>query len=255
MPTVLLRLAAPMQSWGVDSVYNTRSSGVVPSKSAVIGLVASAMGRSRCDAMEDLSDLRFGVRADQPGRMMRDYQTVRNPKKDEVMFTIDRYYLSDAIFLAGLEGDASIVGEIDAALRFPMFPPFLGRRSCPPTQPLSLGVRELGLTEALSQEGWLASVWYRRKSPPKVSLEAVMDSDAEGADSMVRDVPESFDPRRREYGYRQVRHVLDFVSFDNPDSRRRPIVTDHDPISAIRGSSRCISHVWRSIRADAAHCR
>lgn len=255
MPTVLLRLAAPMQSWGVDSVFNTRSAGIAPSKSAVIGLVASAMGRRRGDALEDLSDLRFGVRVDQPGRMMRDYQTVRNPKKDEVMFTTDRYYLSDAVFLAGLEGDDGIVSDIESALRSPAFPPFLGRRSCPPTQPLSLGVRDTGLVEALTQEGWLASAWYRRRSPSKVSLEAVLDSEGAQADSLVRDVPESFDPRRRAYGYRQVRHEIHFVSFDNPDSRRRSGITNHDPISAVRGSSRCTSRAWRSIPAGAARCR
>lgn len=255
MPTVLLRLAAPMQSWGVDSVFNTRSSGVAPSKSAVIGLVASAMGRRRGDELGDLSDMRFGVRIDQPGKMMRDYQTVANPKKDEVMFTIDRYYLADAVFLAGLEGDEGTVRDVEAALRNPEFPPFLGRRSCPPTQPLLLGVRDADLVEALKQEKWQASTWFRRRSPPEVSLEAILDSDRNGADSLMRDVPESFDPRRRSYGYRQVRHEISFTSFENPDSRRRSHITTHDPISAIRGSGRCISPVWRSIRAGAARCR
>ena len=39
--------------------------------------------------------------------------------------------------------------KLEAALHRPAFPLFLGRRSCPPTLPLSLGVRELPLEEAL----------------------------------------------------------------------------------------------------------
>jgi CRISPR system Cascade subunit CasD len=45
MPVLLLRLAAPLQSWGVESKFDTRRTLGYPTKSGVIGLVASAMGR------------------------------------------------------------------------------------------------------------------------------------------------------------------------------------------------------------------
>ena len=41
MPVLLLRLAAPLQSWGVESKFDTRRTLGYPTKSGVIGLVAS----------------------------------------------------------------------------------------------------------------------------------------------------------------------------------------------------------------------
>ena len=39
MSTLLLRLAGPMQSWGVQSRFSVRDTGLEPSKSGVIGLL------------------------------------------------------------------------------------------------------------------------------------------------------------------------------------------------------------------------
>lgn len=64
----------------------------------------------------------------------------------------NRYYLSDAVFLAGVEGDAELIQFLDQAVRRPKFPLYLGRRSCPPCVPVSLGVREDDLLTALRQE-------------------------------------------------------------------------------------------------------
>ena len=64
-----------------------------------------------------------------------------------------RYYLADAIFLAGLESeDEALLQQIADALRHPVYPLFLGRRSCPPTLPLCLGIRQNTLEEALQAE-------------------------------------------------------------------------------------------------------
>ena len=38
MSTLLLRVAAPLQSWGIDSKFDIRRTGREPSKSGVIGL-------------------------------------------------------------------------------------------------------------------------------------------------------------------------------------------------------------------------
>ncbi len=59
---LLLRLAGPMQSWGDASRFNRRETRTEPTKSAVIGLLASAQGRTREDPIEDLLQLSFGVR-------------------------------------------------------------------------------------------------------------------------------------------------------------------------------------------------
>ena len=65
MGTLLLRLAAPMHSWGNDSRCEVRRTGKEPTKSGVIGLLAAALGRNRADSLDDLCSLRFGVRVDQ----------------------------------------------------------------------------------------------------------------------------------------------------------------------------------------------
>ena len=70
MAVLLLRLAAPMQSWGTDdSKYETRKTGREPSKSGVIGMIAAALGyrRDESEILRVLIKLRFGVRVDREG--------------------------------------------------------------------------------------------------------------------------------------------------------------------------------------------
>ena len=156
MSVLLLRLAAPMQAWGARSRFTVRETETAPTKSGILGMLAAAAGRRRTDPIEDLLTLRFGVRKDQPGRVIRDYHTA-HPAREKHTTLSERYYLADAVFLAGLEGDEGLVSGLDDALRHPVFPLYLGRRSCPPAQPVSLGLREGGLLAALEAEPWIAS--------------------------------------------------------------------------------------------------
>ena len=65
-------------------------------------------------------------------------------KSKETADVTYRYYLSDAVFLVGLESEEmSFLNALEEALKSPVSPLFLGRRSCPPTLPLALGIREL----------------------------------------------------------------------------------------------------------------
>ncbi|HAG14490.1 MAG TPA: type I-E CRISPR-associated protein Cas5/CasD, partial [Ruminococcus sp.] len=104
MSTLLLRLAAPLQSWGDSAKFEIRSTGREPTKSGVIGLLAAALGISREDkeALQQLNALRFGIRADREGKLLRDFHTARDAKTAYVTY---RDYLSDAVFLSGLESD------------------------------------------------------------------------------------------------------------------------------------------------------
>ncbi len=232
MTVLLLRLAGPMQSWGVDSRYARRETLRQPSKSGVLGLLAAADGRRRTDPIEDLAELRFGVRVDQPGRLMSDFHTAhqwaRTPdghwRIASAMPLSTRYYLADACFVAGVEGDAGLLEAIDHAISRPKFPLYLGRRSCPATGRISLGVREGGLEEALSEVAWQASRWHRRECGTTTSLQWFIDGDrAARSDEqqVVRDEPMSFDPRRREHGWRSV--STGFVNVPNPDGRQSGI--------------------------------
>ncbi|MGW7645462.1 type I-E CRISPR-associated protein Cas5/CasD [Streptomyces bobili] len=74
--TLVLRLAAPLQAWGTVSRFSQRDSHTRPTKSAVIGMCAAALGHDRSTPLGALAHIRFGVRADRPGTPVRDYHTV-----------------------------------------------------------------------------------------------------------------------------------------------------------------------------------
>ena len=81
MATLLLRLAAPLQSWGADSKFEIRKTNREPTKSGVLGLLAAALGVRRDDdeGLQELKTLRFGVRVDQEGGLLVDFHTANNP--------------------------------------------------------------------------------------------------------------------------------------------------------------------------------
>lgn len=224
MSVLLLRLDGPLQAWGDASRFVRRHTRTEPTKSGVIGLLAAAQGRRRTDPIEDLAALTFGVRVDQRGRMMRDFQTaIRRGRKNEPMPLSYRYYLADAVFVAGVEGDGELLRALDDAVRSPTFPLYLGRRACPPSdEPISLGVHETSLEEALRAQEWLARDWYRRQQGRTVHLELVADAPPGVADvETTRDVPLSFDPVRREYGWRDVVRLAPVV-VENRVGRAQP---------------------------------
>lgn len=224
MTTLLLRLAGPLQSWGDSSRFTRRHTRTEPTKSGVIGLLAAAQGRRRADPVEDLAAMRFGVRVDQRGRIERDFQTaiLRRPgSRPESMPLSYRYYLGDAVFVAGVEGPDELISGLDEAVQAPAFPLYLGRRACPPMGRLSLGVSELPLIDALRELDWQAARWYRRQQGTTVHLELVADAAAGEGEESVRDVPVSFDSARREYGWREVAR-LPGVVVENPSGQPEP---------------------------------
>lgn len=221
MTTLLLRLAGPLQSWGTTSRFAYRFTGTRPSKSAVIGLLAAAQGRRRTEPIEDLLDLRFGVRCDQPGRVLRDFQTARALDGSYSLPLTYRFYLGDAAFVAAVEGDDALVGALAEAIAAPAFPLYLGRRSCPPGRPVLLGLRNEAMEEALHCAPWQASDWYQRRQPDLVELDLYRDA-APGEDSQETqaDAPLTFDPHRRRFAVRSVIHDVCVVSNPRPAGQR-----------------------------------
>lgn len=234
MSVLLLRLDGPLQAWGDASRFVKRHTRAEPTKSGVIGLLAAAQGRRRTDPIEDLAALRFGVRVDQRGRLVRDFQTAirRGPGKPEPMPLSYRYYLADAAFVAGVEGDRKLLEGLAAAIESPVFPLYLGRRACPPSEHgVSLGLHQAGLEEGLRSADWLARPWYRRQQGRTVHLELALDANPGESDTdTVRDVPISFSPVRREYGWRDV-HRAQPVEVTNPEGR-----SDLDFFAALGGA-------------------
>lgn len=235
MTVLLLRLAGPMQSWGSESRFSRRATDMQPTKSGVLGLLAAARGSRRTDPLEDLLDLRFGVRADQPGTLQRDFQTAKSLDGKQSMPLTYRFYLADAAFVAAVEGDAALLEGLDAALRAPTFPLYLGRRSCPPAGPVTLGLRDGDVESVLRAEPWHAAPFVRRRNgAPEVHVELVLDAvPGDDPERMVRDVPLSFDPELRSYGLRGV--VRRRVALPNPDAPEQPADV-HDPMSVLGGN-------------------
>ena len=237
MTVLLLRLAGPLQAWGVKSRFTVRSTELAPTRSGIIGMLSAAIGRRRTDPIEDLLSLRFGVRKDQPGRVIRDFHTARSLDGKESMPLSNRYYLADAVFLAGIEGDRPLLEGIDEALHHPAFPLYLGRRSCPPAPPVSLGLREAALLDVLRTEPWLASPWFQKRHRSRVfDAELLLDQEAvpvgeRGSARGSRDVPVSFDPRRRDYDFRQVERLMVQVGVPEADA--------HDPMLVLEEANQC----------------
>lgn len=198
MSTLLIRLVAPLQSWGTQSHFTMRDTGLEPSKSGLIGLICAALGRPRSAPLNDLTKLKMGVRIDRPGIMQKDFQVVQdvltaNGKVGKYPVISNRYYLANAAFLAGLEGDRDLLEEIQHALQKPAWPLYLGRKAFIPAEPvwLSDGLHpDQDLATVLQDCGWLVR-WPQDKTPQYVLL--VLD-DPRGSQQR-NDVPLSFAER------------------------------------------------------------
>lgn len=149
--TLFLRLEGPLQAWGnQESKFVVRRTGEAPTKSGVIGILCAALGVPRREApdkwLPKLAELRFGVRIDAPGVRWWDYHTVgakmqmriaegEGKTKSGAMLT-RREYLCDASFLVALQGESTLIGELENAIRNPKWTLYLGRKCCPPSRPL-----------------------------------------------------------------------------------------------------------------------
>lgn len=170
MRFLLFTLYAPMGSFGEIAVGERRMSWARPGRSAILGLVAAALGieRENEEAHCELeASLYYAVRTDAPGRPFVDYHTAQTPKarkgrtfttRRQELETDDlntvlssREWRTDACFTVALwpRPDRSVdLNEIAGALKRPRFTLYLGRKSAPLGLPLSPEVVEADTFEA-----------------------------------------------------------------------------------------------------------
>lgn len=145
MRILMLKLEGPMQSWGERSQWDSRDTALMPTKSGIVGLIACAMGIPRGDRrIPEMNErIKIGIREDRPGMLGSDFQTITAKKmmladrsNEDKTILSPRQYLYDAAFTVALASDDSLLDAIAHALRHPVWPLFLGRKSCVPTNPL-----------------------------------------------------------------------------------------------------------------------
>jgi len=186
-----------MQSWGVQSRFSIRETGLEPSKSGVVGLLAAALGRPRAADIGDLVRLTMAVRADAEGVLRYDYHTAKDVLKAgggiKDTEPSRRYYLADACFLVGLAGDdLALLQRLHAALHDPVWPLFLGRKAFVPGEPVWLvdGLHpNADLKIVLKAYPWLGHDEKNRPERVRLVLE-----DSEGPE-VRHDQPGSFSDR------------------------------------------------------------
>ncbi len=160
---LLFQLYGPLASWGEVAVGEARVSATHPGRSALIGLLAAALGIRRDDEegqQRITQGYRFAVHVLSPGSFLRDYHTAQVPsrvalkgrphytRRDELAMQREglgtilssRDYRCDAYYRIAVDPASQDAGwtleQLQAALLAPRFPLFLGRKSCPPALPL-----------------------------------------------------------------------------------------------------------------------
>ena len=216
-----LLLDAPLQSWGFESRFQRRTSGLHPTKSGIIGLICAAIGLAKGSADEhallpELAKLKMSSiaipRHTQPNRAsptvlrIEDYHTVLDTRRASGMLNKDavvtrRQYLADARFGIVLAGDRGVLERVAGALRNPVWGVWFGRKSCIPAEPIYRGLfdAELGAHRELISE-----------RPIEEFTTVIEASDfADGTDS-IRDQPVCFGdastsgPDHRRYSVRRI---------------------------------------------------
>ncbi|MBA3771300.1 MAG: type I-E CRISPR-associated protein Cas5/CasD [Ramlibacter sp.] len=162
MDYLVFQLQAPLAAWGEPAVGEFRGSANHPGESALLGLLAAALGITR-DEEARLASLQagymFAVGVQSSGTLLRDYHTAQVPgtsvlrgrqhatRADELALprhelnTIlsTRDYRQDAACLVAVQARAEsphALGQLADALRAPLFVLYLGRKACPPAAPL-----------------------------------------------------------------------------------------------------------------------
>jgi CRISPR system Cascade subunit CasD len=165
LPHLLLRLEAPLMSFGTVAVDQHRPVQLWPATSLLTGLLANALGwrREQAAALDRLqSRVRWAVRIDRAGVALEDFQTAKLAADDRGWTTRGRIeeraggpatYRSPHIRRRHFRADASVLvalrlepadefpalDALEAALRRPARPLFIGRKGCLPAVPMLAG--------------------------------------------------------------------------------------------------------------------
>ncbi|MCO6428716.1 type I-E CRISPR-associated protein Cas5/CasD [Nitrosomonas communis] len=163
MNYLVFQLQAPFSAWGETAVGEFRPTANYPSESALLGLLAAALGMRREEedahaALHRGYSFAIGVLAS--GCLLRDYHTAQvpgrvslknlphNSRRDElnlpkidlntILSTRDyRQGAANMIAVQAHDGAPYALDDLAQVLAKPRFTLYLGRKACPPALPLN----------------------------------------------------------------------------------------------------------------------
>lgn len=230
---LLLRLDAPLMSFGGVMVDQRGVTDVYPGHSLITGLLANALGFDHGDhvALGQLqSRLEIGVRQDIPGTPLQDYQTValgqphllingwttqgkveeRGGAFSEGTHIRYRDYLADAVYTVAIRlipADMKpTLDDISQALINPERPLFIGRKTCLPAAPLLLDANfeAATLVQALER----APLPQRIRQKPSLRLNMWVPADVTDEDERLIPTRDTRDWLNQVHvGRRYIKHL------------------------------------------------
>ena len=195
MDILILRLQAPLMSFGAPIVDRFGKIQPFPALSMITGMLANALGYDHSD-FEELQKLQerllYASRQDRAGQEIRDYQTVDLSQafmRDNNGWTTKgwldnrkggaasrgthirlRDYRADAIHTIALtlqpKDESPRLDDLEKALKQPERPLYIGRKTCLPSSPLLAdSIQAKNLTEALRQTPLAQKADQRERYP------------------------------------------------------------------------------------------
>lgn len=215
---IALRLSGAMQSWGYDSQYTNRNTGLFPTKSAVLGLCCAAKGLKRGSQEEQhflkavshchmtaISLPRKRTTGNKTWsvnvRRIDDFHTVEKTKtasgkgNNNAVITY-RQYLCDADFIVLLKVNEIIAIELKDKLSNPKWGIWLGRKNCIPSAPVFSGI--------FDNVDEVCNTLLGGKTLKHFTYQVEVDNFEESTDSFL-DIPYDYTIDKREHGQRRVK--------------------------------------------------
>jgi len=212
-----IRLSGVMQSWGFNSEYTYRNSGLFPTKSAVLGMCCAAKGLPRGSKgekffLKSVSDSLMtaialpcnrsaGDKTWQVNiRRIQDFHTVENTKTaagkiSKYAVMTYRQYLCDSEFIVLLQANENVTRELAEDLTDPCWGIWLGRKACIPSAPVFAGV--------FNNVDEVSNKLLGGKELNAFTYQQEVLSFSEGSDTLM-DIPLDYTIGKRERGQRRV---------------------------------------------------
>ncbi|MGO2374428.1 MAG: type I-E CRISPR-associated protein Cas5/CasD [Pseudoalteromonas prydzensis] len=143
MKTLILKTEG-LSAYGLQTFDVHRRVNHFPTRSAIVGLLAAALGITRKEqqALYELSEqIMTAVQVNQAGEKMMDYHTVQNFRSPDGKIQKGtkptyREYWCDSEHTFAISADATLISKLEVAVKAPKFTLFQGRKCCPLTRPL-----------------------------------------------------------------------------------------------------------------------